>query len=147
MAPSALEGGPSVRDFRRLLALRTGLRLFLRWSDEQVKAQGLTPAQHQLLLAILGYSEPRGPSIGEIAQSLVIRHHSAVGLVDRAAAAGLVMRMPDRKRPGSVRVICTEAGLARMNALAALHRAELERLTPTMDALWQAVGEDQASAP
>ncbi len=145
MAPSVREGAPSIRDYRRLLALRTGLRLFLRWSDEQVRAQGLTPAQHQLMLAILGHPEPRGPSIGEIAESLVIRHHSAVGLVDRAAASGLVMRMPDRKRPGSVRVICTEEGLTRMRALAALHEAELERLTPTMDALWHAVDEDAAA--
>ena len=41
--------------FRELLAFRTALRRFLRWSDEQAAAAGLTGQQHQLLLAIRGH--------------------------------------------------------------------------------------------
>jgi DNA-binding MarR family transcriptional regulator len=140
------EDVPTSRDYRRLLALRTGLRLFLRWSEAQAKAQGLTPTQHQLLLAIRGHSEPHGPTIGEIADYLVIRHNSAVGLVDRAAAAGLVVREADGARPGVVRVRCTELGASRLDALSRLHAAELSRLTPTMDALWHALDEGAAGA-
>jgi DNA-binding MarR family transcriptional regulator len=139
MVVVATEDVPSSRDYRRLLALRTGLRLFLRWSEAQAKAQGLTPTQHQLLLAIRGHPDPHGPTIGEIAEYLVIRHNSAVGLVDRAAAAGLVVREVDSQRAAVVHVRCTELGTARLDALSRLHAAELSRLTPTMDALWHAL--------
>jgi DNA-binding MarR family transcriptional regulator len=145
MVVTAPEDVPTSRDYRRLLALRTGLRLFLRWSEAQAKAQGLTPTQHQLLVAIRGHPDPSGPTIGEVAEYLVIRHNSAVGLVDRAAAAGLVVRDPDRERPGVVRVRCTELGESRLQALSRLHAAELERLAPTMDALWHTLDEGSHS--
>src|SRR5579864_2385786 len=82
-------------DYERLLALRTGLRHFQRWSEQQASAAGLTPAQHQLLLAIRGHGDQRGPTVGEIADYLLLRHHSTVGLIDRADAAGLVVRTRD----------------------------------------------------
>ena len=56
-------------DFEHLLELRTGLRRFLRWSDQQAQAAGLTPAKHQLLLAIKGHPDPAGPTIGDVAAS------------------------------------------------------------------------------
>src|SRR3546814_7346031 len=60
--------------YERLLGFRDGLRRFLRWSDDQAKAAGITPAQHQLLLAVRGH---RGqPTIGDLAQHLLLRHHS-----------------------------------------------------------------------
>ena len=74
-------------DYEDLLTLRTGLRRFLRWSEQQAEAAGLTPAQHQLLLTIRGHPDRRGPTVGEVADYLLLRHHSAVGLVDRAVAA------------------------------------------------------------
>src|ERR671922_2317362 len=112
-------------DFEHLLELRTGLRRFLRWSEEQAQAAGLTPAQHQLLLAIRGHSDERGPTVGDVAGYLLLRHHSAVGLVDRAEAAGLVTRHPDA---GSVRLRLTAAGSAQLEALSELHLHELEHL-------------------
>ena len=83
------------RDYERLLAFRTGLRRFLSWSGQQAEAAGLTPAQHQLLLAVRGHPDRRGPTVGEIAGYLLVRHHSAVELIDRAVAAGLVSRQTD----------------------------------------------------
>ena len=88
-------------DFEHLLQLRTGLRRFLRWSEEQSKAAGLTPAKHQLLLAIRGHPDPAGPTIGEIADYLVLRHHSAVGLIDRTVRDGLVSAIPTRTAAAS----------------------------------------------
>src|SRR5919197_228660 len=79
-------------DFEHLLELRTGLRRFMRWSEQQAQAAGLTPAKHQLLLAVKGHPDPAGPTIGEVADYLVLRHHSAVGLIDRAVSDGLVKR-------------------------------------------------------
>jgi DNA-binding MarR family transcriptional regulator len=89
---------PIEADYQLLLEFRTTLRRFLRWSERQASAQGLTPAQHQLLLAIKGHPGPDGPSIGDVAGYLVLRHNSAVGLVDRAQALGLVRRKPDPTR-------------------------------------------------
>lgn len=123
-------------DFEHLLALRTALRRFLRWSERQAQAAGITPGQHQLLLAIKGHPDPAGPTIGDVAEYLVLRHHSAVGLVDRAAAAGLVQRNSDRGGHGIVRLTMTDAGVEKLDALTEAHLAELKQLAPAMRALW-----------
>lgn len=126
-------------DFEHLLELRTGLRRFLRWSEHQAEAAGLTPAKHQLLLAIRGHPEPGGPTIGEIADYLVLRHHSAVGLIDRAVSDGLVMRNPDPDSKSVVRVTLTRAGADKLDTLAEAHLQELTHLAPTMRTLWNAL--------
>jgi hypothetical protein len=68
------------RHYKRLLDVRTRLRRFLRWGADQAAMAGVTPAQHQLLLAIRGHSHPAGPTIREMAGYLLVRHHSAVEL-------------------------------------------------------------------
>lgn len=123
-------------DFEHLLELRTGLRRFLRWSEKQAKAAGLTAAQHQLLLAIRGHPDPAGPTVGEVADYLVLRHHSAVELVDRAVREGLVERAPDARTKSIVRVTLTAAGTAKLDQLAETHLQELAHLAPTMRTLW-----------
>src|SRR6185312_1246408 len=123
-------------DFEDLLTLRTGLRRFLRWSEQQAEEAGLTPAQHQLLLAVRGRSDPRGPTIGEVADYLLLRHHSTVGLVDRADAAGLVTRTRDDDDHRIVRLHLTECGTDRLEALSALHLEELERLGAEVPGAW-----------
>jgi len=124
-------------EYRRLLEFRTGLRRFLRWSQDQATAVGLTPAQHQLLLAIRGHEDPRGPTIGEAAGYLLLRHHSTVELVDRAVAAGLVERAGDPDDERVVRLRLTPTGVARLELLAELHLEELLRLAPMMQAVWR----------
>jgi DNA-binding MarR family transcriptional regulator len=124
-------------DFEHLLELRTGLRRFLRWSEDQARAAGLTAAKHQLLLAIKGDPNPAGPTIGEIAEHLVLRHHSAVGLVDRAVKDGLVQRNADPVSKSVVRVTLTPAGAAKLDALAEAHMQEIAHLAPAMQTLWR----------
>jgi DNA-binding MarR family transcriptional regulator len=126
-------------DFTHLLELRTGLRRFLRWSEQQARAAGLTPAKHQLLLAIRGHPDPAGPTVGEIADYLVLRHHSAVGLIDRAVADGLVERNPDPRSKSVVRVTLTEEGITKLDGLAQAHLEEIAHLAPTMRTLWEAI--------
>ncbi|WP_249010356.1 MarR family winged helix-turn-helix transcriptional regulator [Conexibacter sp. DBS9H8] len=126
--------------YTRLLALRTGLRHFLRWSEVQAAAAGLTAAQHQLLLAIRGHADPRGPTIGEVADYLLLRQNSVVGLVDRADAAGLVTRTRDDADHRAVRLSLTAEGAKRLEELSALHVQEIERLS-----LWDL--SSAASAP
>jgi DNA-binding MarR family transcriptional regulator len=134
-------------DFEHLLRLRTGLRRFLRWSEEQARTAGLTSAQHQLLLAIRGHPGDVSPTIGEIADYLVLRHHSAGELIDRAEAAGLVTRSPDPRNGTQVRVSLTDTGRATLTRLAETHLAELTHLAPTMRALWEALEANASSAP
>lgn len=126
-------------DYQTLLRLRTGLRRFVRWSERQAEAAGLTPAQHQLLLAIRGHPDPAGPTIGDVAGYLLLRHHSAVGLVDRAERAGLVARRKDRSNHSVVRLRLTPQGSAQLEALSELHLEELAHLAPAMHALWNAL--------
>jgi DNA-binding MarR family transcriptional regulator len=130
---------PTDEDYRRLLELRTGLRRFLRWSERHAEAAGLTPAQHQLLLAIRGHADPRGPTVGDVAGYLLLRHHSAVGLVDRAEAAGLLARSQDPANLSTVRLRLTDKGSHQLEALSELHIEELAHLAPTMHALWEAL--------
>jgi DNA-binding MarR family transcriptional regulator len=124
-------------DYEDLLTLRTGLRRFLRWSEQQAEEAGLTPAQHQLLLAIRGHSDPRGPTIGEVADHLLLRHHSAVGLIDRADAAGLAERVRDPDDHRIVRLQLTTNGTKRLEALSAQHLEELQRLARKLPSVWR----------
>lgn len=130
--------------YARLLALRTGLRHFERWSAQQAEAAGLTPAHHQLLLAVRGHGDPAGPTIGEVADYLLLRHHSTVGLVDRAEAAGLVHRVRDEADHRVVRLRLTEEGARRLEALSALHLEELERLALDVPGAWAGLGPVQS---
>jgi DNA-binding MarR family transcriptional regulator len=134
-------------DFEHLLELRTGLRRFLRWSEQQAKAAGLTPAKHQLLLAIKGHPDPAGPTISEIADYLVLRHHSAVELVDRAVQDGLVKRNPDPTTRSVVRVTLTPAGAAKLDSLAEAHLQEIAHLAPAMRTLWRALEQGDGKTP
>ena len=123
--------------YRRLLALRAGLRRFEHWSEAQARAAGLTPAQHQLLLAVRGHDDPRGPKVGDVAEQLLLRHHSAVGLVDRAEAAGLLRRVRDDDDHRVVRLQLTPSGAERLATLSALHVEELRRLARQLPDLWE----------
>jgi len=121
------------RDYRRLLEVRDGLRRFLHWSEGSAKDAGLTPAQHQLLLAVRGHGSP--PTIGEVADHLLLRHHSAVELVDRAEQGGLLRRRPDPDDHRVVRLELTARGAKQLAAVAASHREELRRLASELGPL------------
>jgi DNA-binding MarR family transcriptional regulator len=153
--PSAAAGGGhgqrrrelSDEEYRRLAELRHGQRRFLHWSAEQAGLVGLTATQHQLLLGIRAWPPLVGPTIGDVAEFLFIRHHSAVELVDRAERAGLVVRERSDENAGEVWVTITPEGAERLRALTELHLRELAELAPRMSALWDAVAEVAAPGP
>jgi len=122
----------SAPDFAALLAFRTALRRFNHWSEAQARAVGLTHAQHQLLLAIKGHDDERGPTIGEAAGYLLLRHHSAVELINRAQAGGLVERSRDDADARVVRLKLTPLGEERIVSLTQLHIDELGQLAPML---------------
>ncbi|MFQ5666175.1 MAG: MarR family winged helix-turn-helix transcriptional regulator [Candidatus Binatia bacterium] len=125
--------GPSQSDIRNLARFRYAIRKFLRFNEQAARQAGLTPQQHQLLLGVAGFTGKNSAKIGEIAEFLQVQHHSAVGLVDRAEAMGLVRRHvnPDDRR--EVRVCLTADGVRKLRTLAALHRKELSGMRRMLD--------------
>jgi DNA-binding MarR family transcriptional regulator len=115
-------------DYQHLLKFRTDLRRFLHWSEEQARAEGLTPAQHQLLLAVRGSTQERGPTVGDVADALLLRHHSVTELVDRAVAAGLVRRERDPDDQRVVHLRITRRGADKLARLSRQHLDELQQL-------------------
>ena len=126
---------PSRQDFEHLLAFRSSLRQFERWSDAQARAAGLTHVQHQLLVAVKGHPGPEPPTVRELAEYLLLRHHSTVELVDRAEAAGIVRRVPDARDGRLVRVRLTPRGERVLNELTPAHLVELHALAAVLDEL------------
>jgi DNA-binding MarR family transcriptional regulator len=128
---------PTREDFENNLLFRVTLRRFLRWSEDQAEAAGLTPAQHQLLVAIKGHRGPEPPAIRDLAEYLLLQSHSTVGLVDRAEAAGIVRRQQDDKDARVVRVYLTEKGEELVENLTSAHLAELYNLAVSLNNLLQ----------
>jgi DNA-binding MarR family transcriptional regulator len=122
-------------DYARLLTVRTGLRRFEAWSARQAADHGLTASQHQLLLAIAGHDAPLGPTISQAADYLLIKHHSAVELVDRTEKAGLVRRERDTDDHRVVRLTLSPIGRRVLADLSSAHLEELERLRPLFESL------------
>ncbi|MEU0520266.1 MarR family winged helix-turn-helix transcriptional regulator [Streptosporangium sp. NPDC006007] len=116
------------QDFEALARFRFGIRRYLRFSEETVRGDGLTPQQYQLLLALKGFPGREWATVGELADRLQLRHHSVVELVNRAQRQGLVKRdtHPDDGR--AVRVLLTSEGERVLTRLSALHRDELRRM-------------------
>jgi DNA-binding MarR family transcriptional regulator len=123
-------------EYERLLEFRTGLRRFLHWSEQQAASVGISPAQHQLLLAIRGHAGVEAPTISEVAEALLLKHHSAVGLVDRAVEASLVTREYDARDHRVVRLRITPTGARRLRQLSHAHLEQLRRIAPSMRSLW-----------
>lgn len=126
---------PTDHEYQRLLAFRRRLRRFDQWSRAEAEARGLTHAQHQLLLAIRGHDGPLPPTIGEIADYLLVKHHTASELVERARTLGLVERERDERDHRVIRLRLTDEGLGRLGHLTEVHLEELRRLAPLLGEL------------
>ena len=132
---------PTDADYARLLAFRTELRQFVRWSEEAARTAGLTPALHQLLLAVRGAAPPADPTVGSVAEALLVRHHTAVELAQRAESLGLLERLRDERDHRVVRLRLTAAGEERLAALSDQH---LEAIRPLARRLTEAAAEPAA---
>ena len=123
-------------DFENLLAFRTSLRRFLHWSQTRARAAGLTPAQHQLLVAIKGHPGGQEPTIGDLAGYLLLRHHSAVEQVDRLVEAGFVVRQEAEDDARKVMLELTDSAEELLKRLSADHLEELRRVGPSLSELF-----------
>lgn len=123
---------PSQADYETLSEFRYLIRCFLEFSENAARISGLTPRQHQALLAIKGFPLGRGVAIGDLAERLRIRHHSAVELVDRLSEAGLVSRRLDASDHRCVLLGLTDLADDYLADLSAAHLDEVSRLEPIL---------------
>lgn len=119
-------------DYRALADFRFQIRQFLHFSESAAHSEGLQPQQHQLLLATRALSSSSGPTIGELAEHLLIQHHSAVGLTDRLMERGLVERVRGNGDRRQVRIRVTPDGESTLARLSRAHRAELSNSGPRL---------------
>jgi DNA-binding MarR family transcriptional regulator len=119
-------------EYRALGEFRWLLRRFLHFSEQAARAAGLEPQQHQLLLALRGFPTDQPVTIGDLAEQLLLQHHSTVELVDRSARLGLVERQRDETDRRRVIVRLTAAGEAILRALSLPHRQELRTAGPAL---------------
>lgn len=122
----------------RLAELRAGLRDYLAWAEEEARRHDTTPMQFQLVLAIRSSNTFGGPTVSELAATLRLKHHSVVGLIDRAEAVGLVQRERDAGNAARVRVSLTRKGAELLESLAARHQQHLTSIAQPMSAAWAA---------
>jgi DNA-binding MarR family transcriptional regulator len=123
---------PSQVDYEALARFRYQLRLFLAFSETAAQKAGLTPQQHQALLAVKGFAGTAPASVGDLARFLVIRHHTAVELVSRMAKLGLLSRLVDARDGRRVLVQLTKKGEQKLQALSEIHVEELRSVSPAL---------------
>jgi DNA-binding MarR family transcriptional regulator len=123
---------PSQADYEALSQFRYLIRCFLEFSQNAAQAAGLTPRQHQALLAIKGYPGGGPITIGDLAERLRIRHHTTVELVDRLSEAGLVERRLDPDDHRRVLLRLTDLAADHLADLSAAHLDELSRMEPLL---------------
>jgi DNA-binding MarR family transcriptional regulator len=122
-------------DYEKLAAFRYALRQFLRFSEEAAHAAGVTPQQHQALLAIKGYPGRDWVTMSELAERLQVQHHSAVGLADRLVDEKLLTRKPSASDRRAVHLHLTARGERVLAGLGAAHRAQLTQIGPHLKLL------------
>ena len=122
----------TTRDYAQLASFRLALREFLRFSEAAAAEEGLTSQHYQVMLILRGWPEGQPVSINDLAQQLLIKHNSAVGLVDRLANEGLVVRRPSIVDRRKVELRLSPLGRRLLARLASMHRKELQRIGPIM---------------
>lgn len=131
-------------DYAALADFRYALRQFNAFSDERAGAQGLTAQQHQALLAIRAGEgrgdEARPVTIGYVAERLILKPHSATGLIDRLEMLGLVARQPSPQDRRQALLSLTPAARDVLARLSATHRDEIRRLRPLLVSLLDRFG-------
>lgn len=132
-------GMVSQEDYEALAAFRFELRRFLNFSERAAKSFGMTPQQHQSLLAIRAASRRR-LTIGDLADQLFIQPHTASGLVDRMAGLGWLERNPDAEDRRRITLSLSPKAEEILLAMSATHKDEVLRIRSTLTDLLAQIG-------
>jgi DNA-binding MarR family transcriptional regulator len=122
----------ATHDYAQLASFRYALRAYLHFSEVAAAQERLTSQHYQAMLILRGWPDGQPVSINDLAQRLLIRHNSAVGLVDRLTHEGLVVRIPSSIDRRKVELRLSSRGREALSKLATLHRDELRRIGPIM---------------
>ncbi len=120
-SPGAFRSGPEEGEFVALNNFRIALRKFIAFSEQAAAEHGVTMQWYQALLVIKTHRVEDRISVGELAEQLMIRDHSAAELVSRLVQAKLVRRRTDPADRRRSLIILTAAGDRRLSDLAAAH--------------------------
>lgn len=134
--------GLTAQQFAAIAAFRYELRRFMAFSEAAAAQVGLPAQQHQALLTIMGHGS--APSVGYLAEQLMIAPHTAAELVSRMAEAGLVDKTPSEQDRRRMELKLTPKAEALLQRLTAAHLRELETLEP---ALARAIGRLSRTRP
>jgi len=136
----------TTRDYAQLASFRHALRGFLRFSEAAAEKEGLTSQHYQAMLILRGWPEGQPISINELAKQLLIKHNSAVGLVDRLANQDLVIREQSSVDRRKVELRLSARGRRVLRRLAAMHRGELRRIGPIMERFFADLARDRGNS-
>jgi DNA-binding MarR family transcriptional regulator len=117
-------------NLQAMAELRYHIRLFMRFSENAARQAGIEPQQHQLLLAIKGLPHGSKPTIGVLAERMQLQPHSTVGLIDRLAEQGFLVRLRATDDRRQVLVKLTHDGEKLLQKLALHHFRELQSVEP-----------------
>jgi DNA-binding MarR family transcriptional regulator len=140
------DGDLTKAEYERLATFRSALRHFLRQTELEARRLNLTPQHYQLLLSVKGFPGRDWATITELAERLQIRHNAVIGLVNRAEARGLIVRMsgPEGSDRRIVQIHLTPAGEGVLRSLAAALRSERLRVREALDGLERDLALDMA---
>lgn len=127
--------------YETLASFRYALRQFLHFSESQAVSAGITPQQHQALLAIKGFPGRDSITVGELAERLQLKHHSTVGLINRLVTEKLVTRATSKEDRRSVHIQLTAHGEEVLGKLSSAHRELLRRIGPEIRLLLERLGD------
>ncbi len=133
-------------DYAKLAEFRLLLRTFLRFSEVAAAAEGLTSQHYQAMLVLRGWSGHDVPTINDLSRELLIKHNSAVGLVDRLVEGGLARRERSRVDGRKVEIHLTRQGRDVLARLAAVHRRELTQIGPVLSQFFAELSSESWSA-
>ncbi len=137
----------SKAEYESLAAFRYALRQFLRFSEEAAQQAGITPQQHQALLAIKGFPGRDAVTVGELAERLQLRPNSTVELLDRLVDLKLLVRVPSAEDKRQVYVRLTASGEMILDQLSSAHKEQLGRIGPSLKLLLEELGNADMQAP
>jgi len=132
--------------YAQLASFRHALRGFLRFSEAAAAEEGLTSQHYQAMLILRGWPEGEPLTIADLAQQLLIKHNSAVGLVDRLTGEGLVVRERSSVDRRKVHLRLSPRGRQVLARLAAMHRNELRRIGPIMKRFFAELSQDRGDS-
>jgi DNA-binding MarR family transcriptional regulator len=131
-----LDGDPAAAQRILVDAAAAGVRRYLAWAEQCASQHDLTPAQVQLAWAVRASEDPDGPTLTELAHTLLRRHQSVVGLVDGVEQAGLVQRVRDDVQLSRVHGQLSSDETQLLEVVSAKHLQRVAEFGPALGSLW-----------